>query len=481
MKRNFVALDLGSSSGRVLLGQLLDGTLNITEAHRFENVPVREGESLRWSLDALTHEVHHGVELARQLLRSKPIHGVSCDSWGVDYVLLNHDGDPIAKPFHYRDRRTEGVMERLCTKIGRDRIFERTGIQFLPFNTIYQLATETPETLKNAEHLLMVADYFNYLMGGLARSEVTLASTTSLIDPRTRHWDTKLADDLGTTTPIKRLFPRLVEAGTCLGDSEGYPVYASASHDTAAAVAGCPGQGEDWAFLSSGTWSLLGVEVATPVVTKAALDAKLSNELGVAGTTRLLRNIIGLWPLQQCRKEWASAGKNFSWDEVIALAEKAKPLSAVIDLDDRRFIVPGNMPGKIADVCLETRQSPPLDVGETVRVVLDGLALKCRWVIEALERVAGRKITTVNMVGGGTQIKLLCQLTADACGRRLVAGPVEATAVGNILVQAMGAKVVKSLAEAREIVRRSFAPVEYEPHPSRAWEDAYAKMIELTR
>jgi rhamnulokinase len=483
MTHHLIAVDLGASNGRVILATLADGKLTLVEAHRFENAPLNDGGSLRWDLDALEREVRTGVDLACRRIPGNAPDGVACDSWGVDYVLLGENGRPLANPHHYRNRRTEGVMEAFCARFGRRQVFDRTGLQFLPFNTLYQFMMESPETLRRTQRVLMIADYFNYILGGGVFGEVSLASTTQMVDPRTRGWQPDLAAAAAPDAPLMRLLPRLVEAGTYLGDGATYasynprlPVYASASHDTAAAVAGCPGTGDDWAFLSSGTWSLLGVELPAPVVTEAALDANLSNELGVDGTTRLLKNICGLWPLQQCREEWAAAERKYSWDEIIALAEKAPPLAAVIDPDDARFLAPGDMSARIAAFCRETGQTPPTGVGEFARVILEGLALKCRLVLESIERVTGRTLRVINMVGGGTQNRLLCQLTADACGRPVVAGPVEATAAGNVMVQAIAVGAVRNLAAAREVIRRSFAPVTYDPHPSAAWDDACARL-----
>jgi rhamnulokinase len=367
-------------------------------------------------------------------------------------------------------------MESLSRTIGRLEIFRRTGIQFLGFNTIYQLAAEKPETLRRAERLLMIADYFSHRLGARPVGEVTLAGTSQLVDARTRAWSLDLVEKLKLAQSPARLLPELVEPGTVLGDCEGIPVIATAAHDTAAAVAGCPGAGRDWAFLSSGTWSLLGVELPAPVITEAALEANLSNELGISGTTRLLKNICGLWPLQRCREEWAVAGRECSWNELISLAEKAAPWSAVIDPDDPRFVAPPGMLQAIAAFCRDTSQDPPQDIGQTVRMVLEGLALKCRRVLGKLEEVVGGSLSTIHMVGGGVQNRLLCQWTADACARRVVAGPVEATAVGNIVTQAMAVGAVDSLAEARRMIARSFQPAEYQPHPSSAWDDAYVRL-----
>ena len=477
MPQRFIAIDLGASSGRVVLGTLADGTLSLEETHRFANGPVEVNGTLRWDIDALEREIREGMARSRAAAAG-PVTGIGVDSWGVDYVLLDASGAALAQPFHYRDRRTEGVMDAVCARVGLETIFERTGVQFMPINTLYQLATEDPAQLKRANGLLMMADYFAHRLGARPVQEVTLASTSQMVDPRTRTWAADLAAKVGVS---EGLLGELVEAGTTLGECDGIPIIASAAHDTAAAVAGCPGSGDDWAFLSSGTWSLLGVELSAPVVTEAAREANLSNELGIGGTTRLLKNICGLWPLQECRREWADAGDDTTWDDLGALAGEAEPFAALLDPDDPRFLAPESMIDAIHDYCRATRQAAPADVGATVRIVLEGLALKCRQVLELLEQVTGRTIHTVNMVGGGVQNRLLCQFTADATGRRVVAGPVEATATGNILTQAMGLGAVASMREAREIIARSFGLVEYDPHPSQAWEDAYGKLVEIIR
>jgi len=478
---HFIAIDLGAASGRVVLGRLADGRLTLAEAHRFDNVPLKLGETLRWDVEAIERGIREGVSRARTLAVGEEIHGLAVDSWGVDYVLLDEHDRPVATPFHYRDHRTDGAMEQVCERIGRDRIFRRTGVQFAPFNTIYQLAAEDPGAIRRAERLLMTADYYAHRLGGQTVGEVTLASTSQLVDPRTRTWALDLVEELALEASPARLLPELVEAGALIGDCDGIPVIAAAAHDTAAAVAGCPGLGPEGAFLSSGTWSLMGLELPQPVLTPAALDANLSNELGICGTTRLLRNIMGLWPLQECRRDWAEAGRDTSWEELIALAQQAKPLSAVIDPDDRRFLAPGNMVGKIGEVCRETGQTPPEEVGQIARVVLEALALKCRWTLERLEEVTGHTVTAVHMVGGGVRNRLLCRMTADACARTLVAGPAEATAAGNVLTQAIGTGAIGSLKEAREVLAKSLELGEYEPQTSSAWDEAYGRLQEMIR
>jgi len=475
---NFIAVDLGASSGRVMLGRLADGLLELSEAHRFENGPVTLDGSLHWDIDTLEREVRAGISAARERAGAEGAAGIGVDSWGVDYVLAGAGGEPVSQPFHYRDSRTGPTYERLRAELGREEIFSRTGVQFMPINTIYQLAAEEPERLRRAERLLMIAGWFAHRLGGRAAGEVTLASTSQLVDPRARAWDAGLADRVDPA--IAPLLPELVEAGTATGECDGVPVFASAHHDTAAAVAACPGRGGDWAFLSSGTWSLLGMELDAPVLSSEALAAGLSNELGVGGTTRLLENIMGLWLLQECRAEWAAGGERLSWPGIAAAAEKAPGLAALIDPDDPPFLAPGDMTAKIAAFCEKTGQRPPEGVGPTARAVLEALALKTRLVLERLERVTGRAVGTVNMIGGGVQNRLLCQLTADATGRRVLAGPVEATAAGNVLAQAVGAGAVPSWAEAREVVAGSFELVEYSPRDPDRWAGAAGRLAEMT-
>jgi rhamnulokinase len=476
LTRSFIAVDLGASSGRVMLGRLEGRRLELSEQHRFANGPVEVAGSLRWDLPGLEREIRSGVERARAAAGGSAA-GLGVDSWGVDYVLAGADGEPVAPPFHYRDARTGPAYERLTAGPGRGEIFSRTGIQFMPINTIYQLAAEDDAALAGARRLLMIADWFAHRLGGRRVGEVTLASTSQLVDPRTRRWDADLVER--ARPGAARLLPDLVEAGTVTGECAGVPVFASTHHDTAAAVVGCPGRGGDWAFLSSGTWSLLGVELAEPVTTPEAMAAGLSNELGVGGTVRLLRNIMGLWILQECRRSWAEAGRELSWPEIAELAEKAPPLAAVIDPDDPPFAAVGDMPGRLREYCRRTGQKPPEGPGPTARAVLEALALKTRLVLERLEGVTGRTMGTINMIGGGTRNRLLCRLTAEATGRRVLAGPVEATAAGNVLAQAVGAGELASWAQAREVVAGSFELVEYLPADPGRWEEAAGRLKEL--
>ncbi|MCG3178459.1 MAG: Rhamnulokinase [Phycisphaerae bacterium] len=471
---SFLAFDLGASSGRAMLGRLADGRLTLAEAHRFANGPIDAPGPMRWNLGRLEREIARGLEVARS--RAGRLAAVGVDTWGVDYVLLGRGGQAVEQPYHYRDHRTEGVCDRVCARVGRERIFGCTGIQFMPFNTIFQLAAHDPDVLARAERMLLMADYLATRLGGRPVGEVTLASTTQLLDPRTRRWADSLIAELGLPRAI---FPPLVEAGTVVGDCGGSAVVATAHHDTGAAVAGTPGAGDDWAFLSSGTWSILGLELREPVLTPEALAANVSNELGVNGTVRLLKNIAGLWPLQECRRHWAAAGDDRGWDELVALAEAAPPLAGVIDPDDARFLAPDDMPAAIAAACRDGGQPPPSSIGATVRLILESLALKTRYTLELLQRVTGKPIRTIHLIGGGVRNRLLCQWTADATGCRVLAGPVEATATGNLLAQAVGVGAIAGWADARAIVRASFELADYDPRPSRAWQDAYGRLCDL--
>ncbi len=482
MIHNFLAIDLGASSGRAVVGQLEGGVLTLEEVHRFANGPVTVNGSLRWDAAALEAQIRRGVELARESVQAAGgLAGIGVDSWGVDYVLTDASGAALEMPYHYRDSRTEGAMQRVCDRLGRDWIFQRTGIQFIPFNTLYQLAAHERGGLGHAAGLLMIADYFSHRLGARPVGEVTLASTSQMLDARSRTWAFELIERAGLPAD---LLPELVEAGTVVGDCAGVPVIATAAHDTAAAVAGCPaaaGPHDDWAFLSCGTWSLLGFELDEPVLTDQARAFNLGNEAGAAGTTRLLRNIMGLWLLQECRREWAARPGHLSepgseWDALLAAAEAAKPFAAVIDPDDASFISPGDMPQKIAEFCRRTAQPPPDSVGQTVRIILEALALKTRWSLARLEKVTGRYARTIHLVGGGVNNRLLCQWTADTTGRLVLAGPSEATAAGNILVQAVATGAVESLSAARGILRSSIDLDEYEPLGSQEWDEAYGKL-----
>jgi rhamnulokinase len=474
MNQFHLAIDLGAESGRLMLGTLEDGKVSLEELHRFPNTPVRVGDSLHWNIEALFAEVKAGLRKAAAL--KVPFSSISTDSWGLDYVLFDENGKKISPTFHYRDPRTARGVERVRGLVPWPEVFDETGLQFMPINTIYQLAAETPERLRVAKQLLPIADAFNFLLCSVARAEESLASTTQLYNPRTRDWSARLLNALELPRGI---FPPIVPSGTVLGPLRPelarelglppIPVIASCSHDTGAAVAAVPAHGEDWAYLSSGTWSLLGAELSSPLLTDQCREFNFTNEIGYGGSVRLLKNIVGLWIVQECRREWARTGTDFDYATLIKLAADAPPFISLINPDDSRFVAPGDMPGKVAAFCRETGQPEPPTPGATVRCVLESLALFYARVFTNLETLTGKKFTCLHIVGGGSRNELLNQFTANALGVSVLAGPVEATALGNVLVQAIALGGLSSLAAARELVANSFPLTRYEPCDGELW------------
>jgi len=466
---NYLAVDIGAESGRVMYGDLADGRLRLEELHRFANQPVQLPAGLYWDSFRLFHEIVEGLTVAGRQ-RRLPVDGIGIDTWGVDFGLLGTDGGLIDCPRHYRDARNNGMVERLLSAIPREEVFEQTGIQFMQINSLYQLYAmrlENPRALDCAERLLFMPDLFNYWLTGVQRAEVTIASTSQFYNPRSRAFCTAMLERLCIPA---RILPELIEPGRLLGPLlpkiaertalGAAPVYASAGHDTASAVVAAPGEGDDWCYISSGTWSLMGVELPQPVIDARALELNYTNEAGVAGRTRLLKNIAGLWILQECRRCWAEAGERNTYEELAQMAEESGPAKALIDPDD--FLLPGNMPARITE-WLRTRGLPqPKVKGETCRIILESLAERYRQVLEGLERLTGRRIRAIHIVGGGSKHALLNRLVARATGRTVYAGPVEATAAGNVLVQALGSGAVRDLEEARAVVRRSFAIEKFE-------------------
>jgi rhamnulokinase len=474
MNQFHLAIDLGAESGRLMLGTLAEGQVSLEELHRFPNTPLRAGDSLHWNIEALFAEVKVGLRKAAAL--NVPFASISTDSWGLDYVLFDHNEKMISPTFHYRDSRTARGVERVRELVPWPEVFAETGLQFMPINTIYQLAAETPERLSTTKRLVPLADAFNFLLCGVARAEESLASTTQLYNPRTRDWSGRLLNAL--RLPCE-MFPPIVPSGSVLGSLKAelarelglspMPVIASCSHDTGAAVAAVPAQGEDWAYLSSGTWSLLGAELSSPLLTDQCREFNFTNEIGYGGSVRLLKNIVGLWIVQECRREWARAGTNYDYAALMKLAADAPPFAARIDPADARFIAPGDMPGKIAAFCRETGQPEPVTPGATVRCVLESLALLYARVLKKLETLTGKRFTRLHIVGGGSRNELLNQFTANALGLPVLAGPVEATALGNVLVQAIALGRLSSLSAARELVAESFPLTRYEPCDGELW------------
>lgn len=485
----FIAIDIGASSGRVMAGSYDGQRFAIEELHRFANGPVEHGGHLHWDVSRLWHDVRAG--LARYAQHSAaPLAGIGIDTWAVDFALLDAAGRLLGNPYHYRDRRTDGVPALVDARVPPDRLYAHTGIQRMQINTLYQLVSmrlaDDPQ-LDAAATLLLIPDLFHYWLTGQQVAEYTNATTTQCLDARARTWAADLLEDLGVPTGI---LPPLVAPGTPLGellpsvrDEVGLrgpaPVLATATHDTASAVAAVPGLDERSAYISSGTWSLVGVELPEPILSERAAALNFTNEGGVGGTIRFLKNVGGLWLVQECQRQWQAEGRAYSWPELIALAGAAPPLGSLVDPDAPAFLSPGDMPAAIRDFCRRTGQPAPASAGAVVRCCLESLALRYRWVVSALEGLTGRRIDTVRVVGGGSQNALLCQLTADACGRAVVAGPVEATALGNMLVQAVASVALPSIAAGRAAVAASAQQATYEPRTSAAWDDAVARFERL--
>jgi rhamnulokinase len=488
----FIAVDLGAESGRVLAGKLSEGRFELEEIHRFPNGPVRIGDHIYWDVLRLWTEVKNGLALAVQKYGSQ-VASIGVDTWGVDYALLDSNDELVGNPYHYRDRRTEGMFEVAFQKVPRDEIYRRTGIQFMRLNTLYQLLSmvvqKSPQ-LKIAKTFLMMPDLFHFWLSGEKVNEFTEATTTQFYDPSKGDWAKSMLRKLGIPTRI--LNCPIVPAGTVLGELRQHvadevrathqiKVVAPASHDTASAVAATPLSDENAVYISSGTWSLVGMEIREPIITDKSLAFNFTNEGGVYGTFRFLRNVTGMWLIAECRRIWAREGNEFTYDQLTQMAAEAQPFKCFVDPDDPRFLAPENMLDAIRSFCRDTNQPEPETVGEFVRCCLEGLALKYRWVIGRLEELTGKTVSTIHIVGGGSQNWLLNQFTADATGKLVQAGPVEATATGNALVQAIALGYLGSHAELREVVRNSFPLRTFEPKPDERWQQAYERFCQFVK
>jgi len=489
----YLAIDMGASSGRHLTG-LFDGRkLSLEEVYRFENGAVEVDGSLYWDLLGLWSNVRTGLSAAGSRWGAE-IASVGVDTWGVDFGLLGRGNQLLGNPYHYRDSRTNNAIERACEVVAREEIFQHTGLQFMQFNTLYQLLAmkwSNSPLLEVAETLLMVPDLFHWLLTGAKCNEMTEASTSQFYNPATGGWANELLDKFDLPTEI---LGHIEQPGTNLGRlrkglvSESRlssaEVVLPASHDTGSAVAAVPavsvaGEKPDWCYISLGTWALMGIESPRPVINDTVLKLNFTNEGGVGNTSRVLKNITGMWLLQECRRVWNHGGKDLDWEDMNRMTAAARPRVSFIDPDASEFAAPSNMPDTIRRFCKQTGQTVPDDDGAVLRCALDSLALKFRQVLAMCEELAERRIETIHIVGGGTQNKQLCQAAADACGRRVVAGPVEATAIGNVMIQAVAAGDVGSLAEAREVIARSFDVEEYEPHDTSQWDDAYEEFTKI--
>jgi rhamnulokinase len=478
----YLAFDFGAESGRAVLAHLQSGILTTEEVHRFPNEPVSYGGALHWDMPRLWFEVRKALGQLSEV----ELAGIGVDAWGVDYALLGERGELLQNPYHYRDRRTEGVMEEVFTKVSKQEIYQATGIQFMPINTLYQLFAarrQTPKMLEAAKHLVMIPDLFNYWLTGNAVCEFTNATTTQMVDPVKRTWATDLMQRLGLPAhlPSPIVEPSSI-VGTLLADIAGHTslagtsVIAPACHDTGSAVAAISAR-DGTAFLSSGTWSLIGTELDSPVITSDALRLNFTNEGGVNGTTRLLKNVMGLWMLQGCRQSWTARGHRYDYRELIELASREASFRQLVDPDDESFLHPADMLAAIDRFCTRTHQPIPQGPGAYVRTVLESLTFKYRLVLRNLEQVSGRRIGQIRIIGGGSKNRLLNQLTANATGRTVLAGPAEATALGNVAMQILATGGASSLQEVRAIVERSFPTEAFEPLDNDKW-DEHAERFE---
>jgi len=484
----FLALDLGAESGRAMIGSFDGELLRLEEIHRFSNGAVQVLDSLHWDVLYLWKEIKQSLALAAQTCGDSLI-SIGLDTWGLDFGLLAADDTLLCNPYHYRDSRTNGMMEVAFQHLPRSEIYERTGIQFMQLNSLYQLLamvqSGTP-ILRMAKVFLMMPDLFNFWLTGRKVNEFTDATTTQCYDPRAGDWAWELLEKLGIPTQI---FQEIVPPGTVIdsllasvAEETGcpqIPVVAPGTHDTASAVAAVPTTDSDYIYLSSGTWSLMGVEIDKPLITSESLANNFTNEGGVNNTFRLLKNIMGLWLVQECRREWARRGTTYSYDELSQMAAQAPAFVSLIVPADSRFLAPGDMPIRIQDFCRDTNQPVPETNGAIVRCALESLALEYRWVAERLQDMLGRPLPRIHIVGGGSRNRLLNQFTADCTGRKVIAGPAEATAIGNVLVQALAMGYIPSLAEGRTIVRKSFEVAVFEPRDTSAWDEAYERYLKL--
>jgi rhamnulokinase len=487
--KSYLAYDLGASSGRLMLGMLDKGILSTEEVYRFPNNILDINGHSHWNIFQLFTEMKKGLEIF--IKSGREADSMAIDTWGVDFVLLGSDGTTLGLPFAYRDCRYNGIMEKFAGNImPLDKLYSLTGLQMMQFNSIFQLYAlklDNVPTLGAATDLLYIADYLNYLFCGARKNEFTFASTSQLLDPITREYNPGLFRAIGVDPGIAR---EIVMPGSVLGEVNKtirletgvgpLPVIAVASHDTGSAIAAVPAGGENWAYLSLGTWGLMGTELKDALITEKTFGYNFTNEGGVNGTYRFLKNITGLWLIEQCKRSWAGKGKNYSYDQIVEMATEASAFERFIDPDAPSLMNPPDMPAAIEEFCVATGQTPPRSDAETVRLILESLAMKYKYTFNKLRDVSPKPLEKMHIIGGGSKNRFLCKLTADALGVQVVAGPAEATAVGNLLVQAMAMGQLKSLDELRKVVRDSFDLSCYDPHDTPAWDKAFGKFMKVT-
>lgn len=480
--QNYLAIDLGAESGRAIVGSITDNHLVIEETHRFPNHPVVLPSGLHWDVLRLWSDIKTGIGISSQKF-SKKINSIALDTWGVDFALLDHQNVLLSNPYHYRDHRTDGMLEEAFQRLSREKIYETTGIQFIKLNTLYQLLSmviSNSPIIHVSDCMLNMPDLFNYWLCGSKQSEFTIATTTQCLNPSSKEWAYELLERLEIPTHI---FKDIVQPGTILGpiwpslaeETNLYriPIVAPACHDTGSAVVAIPAENEQFAWISSGTWSVMGVLSSDAIINEKSLAYNFTNEGGALGTWRFSKNIMGLWLVQECKREWG-----MTYDEITSLAREAQGFKSVIDVDEEVFMHPGEMPEKIKQICINTHQPVPETPGEIIRVVLESLALKYRLVLTQLESLVGYTLDPIHIIGGGTKNTLLNQLTADATGRRVITGPIEATAIGNVIMQAIALGQIDSLSDARSLIRASFNVEEYHPNHDPRWDELYSILNE---
>lgn len=489
MKHYFLAFDLGATSGRSVLGILENDRIEIKELTRFPNSIVELHGKYYWNIMSLYQSLKEGMMACRK--EGVVPESIGIDTWGVDVVPVADDGSLLSMPRAYRDPYTVGVPERFFERISKEKVYEKTGIQIMNFNTLFQMFASDEGNylpLKYAGKLLFMPDALSYMLTGKKVCEYTIASTSQILNPRLKEFDTELLNAAGFGSEI---FPEIVMPGTVIGtlndniaketDLGKVPVVTVAGHDTASAVAAVPSSDDNFAYLSSGTWSLMGIEVKEPVITHESYEMNFTNEGGIEGTTRFLKNICGMWILEQCRKEWESMGKNYIYPEIVAMAENALPFKAFIQPDDPSFANPPSMLKAMEDYLITTNQKPLTDDAQVVRCIFESLALRYREVMECLESLSPFPIHRLHIIGGGSKNHLLNQFTANAIARPVISGPSEATAIGNVMIQAKAAGLVSSLKEMRSIISNSIDTMEYLPQSVVEWEMAYNKMKSITQ
>ena len=487
MKKNVkvLALDFGASSGRAIVGTFDGEKISLKEIHRFTNDPVILVDTMYWDVLRLFHDIKIGLIKAKQ---EGKIQSLGIDTWGVDFGLLDKNGKLLENPVHYRDARTKGMMEKVFSKMDKEKLYNVTGNQFMELNTIFQLMAikeQQPELLDRAETMLLMPDLLNYFLSKEKCTEYTIASTTQLLDAKSKKWSSEIIENLNLP---KNIFTNIVQPGTKIGKLskeiseelgiDSIDVIAVAGHDTQSAMVAVPTQEEDFIFLSCGTWSLLGTELAEPIINETSAKLNITNEGGAANKTSFLKNIIGLWLIQESRRQWIREGKEYGFGELEQMASKVGKIDSFIDTDNEEFIPAGNVPKRIREYCERTGQYVPQNEAEIVRCIDQSLAIKYRYALEQIEASTGKKYQAINIIGGGIQSKLLCQLTANVCGRKVIAGPVEATVMGNIALQLIALGEIKDIKEAREVIANSENVTVYEPQNDEDWDAIYTKVKE---